>query len=105
MERYEFAELYYFRDNVCMHCTNAQELQVLFPPLKKFFPDIEFEDAKLPSGETYWMMGLRQNWDGHEGEALWWLLRQLCARGWEPLTPNTTHSANVAYVFKRRVEG
>ncbi|NPV75325.1 MAG: hypothetical protein HPY59_03015 [Anaerolineae bacterium] len=103
MERFEFAELYYFRDNVCMHCTNPQELQALFFPLKNFYPDIEFEEAKLPSGEVYWMMGIRQKWDDHEGEAFWWLLKQLCQRGWEPLSPNTTHTSNVAYIFKRKV--
>lgn len=102
MDRYDLAELYFFRDNICLHCTAPDEIKFLFSKLKNFYPDMEFEEANLPSGEVYWVMGKRQHWDDHEGEAFWWMVKQLCSRGWEPLTPNTSHSVNVAYIFRRK---
>jgi hypothetical protein len=36
------------------------------------------------------------------GAALWWTIKQLCLRGWEPMGATAAYNSNIFYNFKRK---
>ncbi len=107
MEKYEFLCITRFPDwdSYILNCTHTSELEFLLSQLKQFFPKHEFRLKKLPSGEIYEyyfkvFYSSRVQYD----DALWWTIKQLCLRGWEPMGATSSGVANGAfYNFKRKV--
>ena len=63
--------------------TDQEVVEELLAELRKFTPFQMDEIDKLPSGETYrWHL---YELERTEMSVRWWLFKQLCLQGWEPL--------------------
>ena len=63
--------------------TDQEVVKQLLAELRKFTPFQVDEVDKLPSGETYrWHL---YELERTEMSVRWWLFKQLCLQGWEPL--------------------
>ena len=72
--------------------TDIAQLELLFNDARNTIPDCQVKEARrLPTGDIYryWLI-----WKGGTNPAsgaptyddtLWWAMRQLCQRGWEPI--------------------
>lgn len=84
MEHFDFATVQGSSHGVGFSCTDSSEIELLTSQLKHYFPQMRLEVAtKLPSGELYNCYIKRLS--GKDWDAAWWIMKQLCSRGWEPL--------------------
>ena len=84
MDNYDFAVVCGIPHGVEISGTDQSELDALTKQMAQFFPRMRIDStSKLPSGEvySYFVGGL----SGRELDTAWWLVKQLCTRGWEPL--------------------
>jgi hypothetical protein len=89
MQHYDYIEVYQDEENMIVKCTDPEELDYEISQLQQLYPQMKMTIDKLPSGSIYYysarLMASRM-------KMVWWLVDQLCARGWEPL-------GAVPYVF------
>ena len=110
-------------DTVELQATDPAELEWLVSELKKIFPKARVNrERKLPTsgdkfalfetptllGETYDIMMDKLSDRGIS--ASWWVIKQLCARGWEPFGSisyvygsGTGITTSPEYLFRRKV--
>jgi hypothetical protein len=85
MEHYDFAVInYHVEGKLVFFCTDPSEIDTMLSQLKPLFPKLYLaEKNNLPSGEMYFckIKGLSYR----DLDVSWWLIKQLCLRGWEPL--------------------
>jgi hypothetical protein len=102
MQHFDMAKIMYSSVGLRLGCTDASEMERLLSQLKQFFPQMRVERMyKLPSGEIYWynLKGLSATGE----DAGWWIIRQLCQRGWEPFdATNEVISDATTYIFHLR---
>ncbi len=86
MSRYIYAKVYSNTSGVYLAITDQHETEALVSSLRVFFPALEVEILnQLPSGDAFHLrIHKLQNKDD---EAAWWLIKQFCESGWEPLGP------------------
>jgi len=86
MGHYDYAKVYGDTHGVLLVITDQQEAEVLISSLKGFFPSLQVERLRLlPSGDTYQFK--LHKLSNRDADATWWLIKQFCERGWEPLGP------------------
>ena len=107
MERYDYAQVWFTElTELNFICTNFSELKTHMSEIKILFPKMRIlKTLSLPSNEPYGF--IIKGLDGKENDTGWWLIKQLCQQGWEPLgstfeffeksSPNRLH-----YHFRRR---
>lgn len=84
MERYDFAMVCSFANEVALYCTDSSEIALLISQLKRYFPQLHLEQTRnLPSNELYFC-SIKQL-SSRDMDVAWWTMKQLCSRGWEPL--------------------
>lgn len=103
MEKYEFLSIDKFNSQSCkLKCTHTSEVEFLRSQINQFFPKYEFGIEKLPSGEIY-AYCFTSGASGGDA-VLWWTIKQLCLRGWEPMGATSSGVAGgTFYNFKRKV--
>ncbi len=108
MDTYQLAEVGEREGSVWMSCTHKQDAQEILAELQRAFPDYRTRPRKkYASGsgdETGWKI---DQCGGRHRHALWWLVRQLCSRGWEPFAvahePSRELFAAPLYVFRKKI--
>ena len=106
MERYDYAKVLQTSDHeLQITCTASEEITSMITQLKQFYPSILVDDANgtLPSGEEYDWLIKKLSFDINN--ATWWVIKQLCLHGWEPLgfvQPEHTTETRRHYQFKRK---
>ena len=115
MDNYNLFRVWGDSDGVRLYTTDPTELDWMVSELKKIIPlyfikpqNLRIKRAdKLPSGETYcnWIDRL----SFRDYDVLWWVIKQLCARGWEPLGAmgavyggGTGTGTEAQYLFRRK---
>jgi hypothetical protein len=104
MDRYDFATLSYY-GRISFICTNFSFAENLIEELKKTNPKLDIYTRKLPSGENYWLQLSDFAKEFQERDILWWIIKQLCANGWEPLGSGQNPDGSdpcPSYNFRRR---
>ena len=107
MDSYDFATV--SGPYVGIAITDPSELEFLTSRIKESFPGMRvYQDyvRKLPTGEVYSTQ--IQNLSNRDYDVLWWVIQELCHRGWEPLGVAPLVSGGVTrtifvYQFRRRV--
>ena len=109
MEHYDFAKVWSDKAGMRLYCTDSAEADALIAQLKTIFPVMKIHEAsKFPSGEI-WFHHVKEL-ASQDGMATWWIIKQLCSRGWEPIGAASyvyaeSTSTNLHYQFKRRSAG
>jgi hypothetical protein len=110
VETYRVAELGERQGMVWLSCTHAQDAREILAELSQRFPGWRVRPHKEYisdlGDETGWQV---DKCGGRHRYALWWLIRELCARGWEPFAvahdPSREAYTGPVYAFRKRVEG
>ena len=108
MDTYQLAEVAEREGSVWLSCTQAPEVREVLAELGRLFPQWRIRPRKkytADSGdETGWLV---DKCAGRHRYAVWWLNRQLCARGWEPFAvahePSRELYTSPLYLFRRKV--
>jgi hypothetical protein len=108
---YDLAVIWSDSDEVRFECTDPSEIETLVSMLKQFSQRTTVSKTDtMPSGEKYYnRIRSTSSWRDQSPVA-WWLIKQLCARGWEPLgavsfvygKQSTAITTDLQYQFKRR---
>jgi hypothetical protein len=107
LNTYQVAQVGEGQGAVWLSCTQPQEAQEILTELRKLRPDWRVRPRKEYTSdagdETGWSI---DKCAGKHRYALWWLIRQLCARGWEPYAvahePSRAPYASPLHVFRKR---
>lgn len=107
MDTYQVAEVVECQGSVWLSCTEPQEAQEILTELGNLFPDWRVRPRKDHTSdmgdETGWLI---DKCEGRHRYALWWLIRQLCSRGWEPFAvahePSRGAYASPLHVFRKK---
>lgn len=109
VETYEVAEVGEREGAVWLSCTNGQAARELLAELRQRFPQWRVRPRRTyTSGsgdETGWLI---DKCEGAHRYALWWLIRQFGARGWEPFSaaqePYRERFAGPLYSFRKTTQ-
>jgi hypothetical protein len=109
LEIYQVAEAGECQGLVWLSCTHGQDALEILAELGKLFPQWRVrphtEYTSDSGDETGWLV---DKCKGRHRYALWWLIRQLCARGWEPFAvahePSRESFVGPLYAFRKRVQ-
>jgi len=82
MDSYHFAELRSSTGIVSLECTEAGTLQNLLDQLKKNFSNLK-TTPHMTNDEIYGYE--MKGFAGKDVEVVWWIIKQLCSRSWEPV--------------------
>jgi hypothetical protein len=108
LDTYKVAEVGERQGVVRFSCTHVQDAQEILTELVELFPDWRVRPDKDytsdPSDETGWLV---DKCEGKHRYALWWFVRQLCSKGWEPFAvahePSREAYAGPLYLFRKIV--
>ena len=101
MASYDFATLWSDADGVFIISTDQSELATIITEIKKKFPALrEKRTATLPTGQRYFVHIDRIK-DVDEVNLMWWVIKQLCSRGWEPLGLEQISGGWIHHQFRR----
>ena len=109
LDFYKVAEVGERQGVVWLSCTHRQDADEILAELRQDFPQWRVrphEESTSDSGdETGWVV---DKCGGKHRYALWWLIRQLCSRGWEPFAvahePSREPYVGPAYAFRNRIQ-
>lgn len=109
MDTYQVAEVGEREGAVWLSCTQPQEAQAILAELRTRFPEWRARPRKAYTSsagdEAGWLV---DKCGGRHRYALWWLISQLCSRGWEPLAVAQDISREAysgpLYVFRKRIQ-
>jgi hypothetical protein len=109
MDIYQVAEVGERQGVVSISCTHRQEPQEILAELRRLFPDYRVrsdqEHTSDSGDETGWLI---DKCGGRHRYALWWLVRQLCLRGWEPFAvahePSREPYVAPLYLFRKKIQ-
>ncbi len=109
MDTYKVAEVGERQGSVWLSCTHGQDAQEILAELREIFPSWRVrprEEYTSDSGdETGWLV---DKCGGRHRYALWWLIRQLCDREWEPFAmaqePSREPYAGPVYLFRKKLQ-
>jgi hypothetical protein len=107
MDSYDFATV--SGPYVGIAITDPSELEFLTSRIKESFPGMRVSQdyvRKLPTGEVY--STRIDKLSNRDYDVLWWVIKELCHRGWEPLgAASLVYSegskTELVYQFGRRV--
>lgn len=122
MDTYNIFSVWGDSKGVRLHTTDPTELEWIVSELKKIFPRLRIAGRqlpsvgetitsilKLPSGEGYYYFYFIDHLSDLDDNVLWWVIKQLCARGWEPLgaigaacSSGPNIYSDIVYLFKRK---
>ena len=109
MDGYQVAEVGERQGAVWLSCTHAEEAKEILAELKQRFPQWRVRPRKEYTSES----GDEAGWfidkcEGRHRYALWWLIRQLCLRGWEPFAvaqePSREAYTGPLYALRQRIQ-
>lgn len=85
MEKFNFVEIYQYRVDLKISCTDHFVLDNIVDEIKKKFQKIHVNEQtrKMPTGEKY-QYTLSSTSSGLE-DVFWWMVREFCRQGWEPV--------------------
>jgi len=109
MGTHKVAEVGERQGSVWLSCTDRHDAREILGELRGQFPLWRVQPQKAytsDSGdETGWQV---DKCDGKHRYALWWLIRQLCSREWEPFAiahdPSREAYVGPVYVFRKQVK-
>ena len=109
MDTHRVAEVGERQGSVWLSCTDRRDAHENLSELREQFPRwrVRPQDAHTSDSgdETGWRV---DRCGGKHRYALWWLIRQLCARGWEPFgvahDPSREAYAGPVYALRKLVE-
>jgi hypothetical protein len=111
MEHYDFAKVWSDEKGLRLHCTDFAEADALLSQLKQFYRKVKLkhETGKLPSGEIFFHH-IKDDYQFGVDKAMWWIIKQLCSRGWEPIGAasavyGTASATDFHYQFRRKSIG
>ena len=103
MTTYKLAEVSW-SSYLHLACTHAQDAEEVLAELKGKYP-WRVEPYGYPRYDdwTSWRIFQCENKDWY---GLWWVIRQLCMRGWEPIgvTGQAGTASGLGYLFRKIVE-
>lgn len=90
--------------------TDRQDAEEILAEQRELFPQwrIRYRSAYTSDSgdEAGWCV---DRCGGRHRYALWWLIRQMCLRGWEPFAvahdPSREAYTSPSYVFRKRIQG
>jgi hypothetical protein len=106
MDHYDYAGIISFTDRVEISCTSSADMEGIIPQLKQIFPNFKLETAIFLSGEIFHWDTIWPSQKDASG-AKWWIIKQLCSRGWEPLSPTgfvIRETPHFYHCFRRRTQ-
>ena len=108
LDTYEVAEVGERQGVVWLSCTHRQDAQEILAELRQIFPQWRVRpDDKCTSNSGDEMGWVVDKCGGRHRYALWWLIRQFCARGWEPFAlahePGREPYVGPSYTFRSAV--
>ncbi len=79
-----YAEIRWSAKGVRLYCTDDNILNWIASEIKKILPSSRTDEWKILTGSTssLWLDKLQNK----DGEVAFWILKQLCDRGWEPFS-------------------
>ncbi len=84
MEHYDYARLTATSFGIDINITDDAELKALMTELNKLHPQMSVSNIdRLPGGEVFYCR--IKELGGKDSAYLWWIVKYLCRRGWEPL--------------------
>lgn len=105
METYGLVEvkLDHRAGHVDLWCTHTRAAEELLADLQRRFPwRIKSFGYRTDDGDkVLWTIDRCQ---GKQAYALWWMIRQLCSRGWEPFGAGEHLAQSQYFVFRKRIE-
>jgi hypothetical protein len=107
LDTYKVAEVGERQGSVWLSCTKPQDADDIIIELQRLFPQWRVRPRKAYTSDSGDETGWRiDKCGGRHRYALWWLIRQLCAREWEPfaVVHETSREAYAGplYVFRRK---
>ena len=110
MTRYELMQIGWNTGGVIMISTDSLTMEKVLNDLKGIMPKYRFAiQQALPTGETLWYY--IKNLGGKDREICWWIIREFCRQGWEPLSSHLLSAEDnpvkewmYFYDFKLKVE-
>jgi hypothetical protein len=109
METFRVAEVGEREGIVWLACTHKQDVEEILAELGKKFPHWRVRPHSKYTSESGNETGWRiDQCKGRHRYAVWWLVRQLCSRGWEPFAvahePSREAYAAPLYLFRQKTE-
>ena len=109
MEIDQVAEVGERQGVVTISSTDRQEAEEILAELGRLFPEYRVRpDQEYTSDagdETGWLI---DKCGGRHRYALWWLVRQLCSRGWEPFAaahePSRAPDVSPWYLYRKKIQ-
>ena len=100
MAAYKYAAIMHDSGGVYLICTDSKESEWILKELKTV---VEYrlqtqKTEKLISGEAYYY--IIDQLKGGDSDVKWWIIQQICLRGWEPLGPTLFEGGKVWHYFK-----
>ena len=85
-----------------IECTDADVLEWITTEIKNLIPSSKSTSYQF-NGEVF-RINL-EKLGGKDYEVSWWLIKQLCNQGWEPLTPilRTISPSTMLYPFRKEI--
>jgi hypothetical protein len=78
-------------------CSHAQEAQIVLEMLQQTFPVKVRVTVAYEGDQVMWLI---EKCDSLQSYILWWLMRELCARGWEAFSSYTDPAEGIRYLFR-----
>jgi hypothetical protein len=109
MDIYQVAEVGERQGVVSISCTHRQEAEEILAEVRRLFPDYRVRPDQEYTSDSGDEMGWQiDKCGGRHRYALWWLVRQLCSRGWEPFAvahePSRAPYVSPLYLFRKKVQ-
>jgi hypothetical protein len=111
MKRYEWAAVVFSAYGIAFQCTDSHCIDAMTEAIKKFVPNARFKQVNPYGGgtgidpESGQPFGrLFQYLDGKDLDIGYWLVKQLCHRGWEPYDSAPDENHYPRFHFRRMVE-
>jgi len=109
MDIYQVAEVGERQGVVTISCTHRQEAEEILAEVRRLFPDCRVRSNQEFTSDSGDEMGwLIDKCEGRHRYALWWLVRHLCSRGWEPFAaahePSRAPYVSPLYLFRKKVQ-
>jgi hypothetical protein len=109
LDTYKVTEVGERQGVVWLSCTRRQDAQELLAELSKLFPHWRVRPHNAYTSDSGDETGWRvDKCAGRHRYALWWLIRQLDSRGWEPFAvahePSREAYVGPSYAFRKKIQ-
>lgn len=103
MKSYQYAELSFNDSGISVSSTDQQVLDALLTELRTVVKNFRMKQKReLPSGGIYDIFIDKLSAENYD--VGWWILKQLCQRGWEPFAISSAGEYNSYVTHHFRLE-